>query len=267
MSPEPDAQLAEAALSLVQRGLKQRTGLFVLGICGAQGSGKSTLAKWLTKELERVEVATAVLSLDDLYLTRAERQKMAREVHPLFATRGVPGTHDVALGMQVIERMARGEAVDLPRFDKAKDERAAPAIWPSAPANCRVLLLEGWCVGALPQPEVEMLEPVNALEATADPQGIWRRYANFCLAQDYQQLFDRVDALVMLAAPSFALVSKWRMEQECELPPGAGVMDEAGIANFVQLYQRLTEWILREMPARAHLVAQLDDERRVLSPL
>ena len=265
MLPEIDAMLGEAALALVRKGLDSTGGLFVLGICGAQGSGKSTFAAWLEARLASEGVATAVLSLDDLYLTRTERQKMAREVHALFATRGVPGTHDVALGMRIIDQLAKGNPARLPRFDKARDGRSAPESWPTAPANCQVLLLEGWCVGAVAQPEQELALPVNALESADDTEGIWRRHVNACLAGDYQRLFTRIDALVMLAAPSFAVVSQWRMQQERDLPPGPGVMDELAISHFIQFYQRLTEWILREMPVRADLVVRLDEHRKVKS--
>ena len=265
MSPEPDARLGEAALALVRQGLDRAAGLFVLGISGAQGSGKSTLAAWLASRLASEGVQAAVLSLDDLYLTRANRQKMAREIHPMFATRGVPGTHDVPLGLAVIAHLARGVAVALPRFDKAQDDRSAPETWPIAPAMCRVLLLEGWCLGAVAQPEADLVEPVNALESIDDPHGIWRRHANACLAGDYQRLFVRIDALIMLAAPSFAVVSKWRLEQEQKLPRGPGVMDEKAVSHFIQFYQRLSEWILHEMPTRADLVARLDEGRGVQS--
>ena len=33
-------------------------------------------------------VVTTVLSLDDFYLTKAERESLAQRLHPLFATRG-----------------------------------------------------------------------------------------------------------------------------------------------------------------------------------
>src|SRR4051794_14728731 len=67
----------------------------LLGLCGAQGSGKSTLAARLAARLGARGQRAAILSLDDLYLPRAERARLARDVHPLLATRGVPLTHDV----------------------------------------------------------------------------------------------------------------------------------------------------------------------------
>lgn len=144
-------------------------GLFVVGLCGAQGCGKSTLAADLVVRLNRAGIDTAILSLDDLYLTRVERGILAVDVHPLLGTRGVPGTHDVALGMRVIAALGRGEAPSLPRFDKAMDDRAPVATWPRAGAGTKVLIFEGWCVGARPQAEAMLREPVNALERDSDP--------------------------------------------------------------------------------------------------
>jgi len=258
VSPEPDPGLLDAVLALVPHHYE---GLFVLGICGAQGSGKSTLAKQL---LARVEGA-AVLSLDDLYLRRQERAELAAQVHPLFATRGVPGTHDIALGLETIASLERGDPARLPRFDKANDDRAPTDTWPITPPGCRLLILEGWCVGARPQPDKGMQGPVNRLEAEEDPLAIWRSHANACLAGEYQNLFSRIDALVLLAAPSFDVVAGWRGQQERDLGSGAAVMDDAALLRFIQHYQRLTEWVLEEMPARADLVVRLDGQRRVQS--
>ncbi len=77
------------------------------GLCGAQGSGKSTAAAAIASLLEESGLPTAVLSIDDFYRTRAEREHLAREVHPLLLTRGVPGTHDVAADGIRHRRLAR----------------------------------------------------------------------------------------------------------------------------------------------------------------
>src|SRR5436190_22661598 len=49
---------------------------FVLGICGAQGSGKSTIAAALAARFDAAGISSAVLSIDDLYLTKAERAQL-----------------------------------------------------------------------------------------------------------------------------------------------------------------------------------------------
>lgn len=238
----------------------------VVGLCGAQGSGKSTLARAVVTGCEREGWRAAALSLDDLYLTRAERHLLARDIHPLLATRGVPGTHDVPLGLSLLAALETGASAPLPRFSKAEDDRAPRRAWPLAPAHCEVLVFEGWCLGARPQPVEALATPVNALEAEEDADGRWRGYVNTALAGAYQSLFVRVDRLILLAAPDFAIVREWRLEQERELARrrggGSGIMDEAGIERFIAHFERLTRYILDEMPARADLVVELDAQRR-----
>lgn len=241
----------------------------IIGICGAQGSGKTTLAGALTKRLAGLAQPAASLSIDDLYLTQAKRHKLARDVHPLLATRGVPGTHDIALGIAVFDGLAKGLATHLPRFDKACDDRAPYADWDLAPQDCEVLIFEGWCVGARPQSAQELVRPVNLLEAQEDAAGTWRHFANNALAGVYQELFGRIDKLVLLAAPDFDCVFDWRMQQESDLEASLAkdapkTMNACQIARFIQHYERLTRHILSEMPARADLVVRLDQQRRPL---
>ncbi|MEN9718488.1 MAG: hypothetical protein RIQ99_1366 [Pseudomonadota bacterium] len=264
----PSPELVDLLLTRIAAWRTGHHGLFVLGICGAQGSGKSTLVAGLAERLTSMGVAVAALSLDDLYLTRMERQRLARAVHPLLATRGAPGTHDIALGLATLDALSRGEATAMPRFDKAADDRAPRQLWPQAPANLQVLLVEGWCLGARPQPAAALVEPVNALERDHDPAASWRTYANAALGTAYQQLFARLDRLVLLAAPDWAVVAQWREQQEAELRgrggDGAGVMTAAQVTRFIQHYERLTRHILTEMPGRADLTVQLDWQRRAL---
>jgi D-glycerate 3-kinase len=256
----PDATILALAADAIR--LRLHDGLCLAGLCGAQGSGKSTLAAGLAARFEREGVPTAILSIDDLYLTRAERERLARDVHPLLRTRGVPGTHDVALGLSVITDLAAGRPARLPRFDKAIDDRAPASRWPVAPAGTRLLILEGWCVGARPQAGEALAEPANTLERDEDPDGIWRGFANAALAGAYQALFGRIDPLILLAAPGFDIVLRWRIEQEHQLRrERGGGMDDAGVARFIRHYERLTRHILAEMPGRADLVLPLAEDR------
>lgn len=263
---EVDARIVHAVETLVSDGGGPKDAPpFVLGLCGAQGSGKSTLAALLAARWNTAGRPTAVLSLDDLYRTRAEREALARTMHPLFATRGPPGTHDVALGLAVIDAMKGQAGIALPRFDKATDDREPASAWEHAPAGVGILILEGWCVGARPQQEAELVVPVNALEGEDDAGGIWRRHANAALEHDYQRLWSRIDRLVLLAAPDFAVVQGWRTQQEAGLRASgtAGGMIDSEIGRFIQHYERLTRHILDTMPAYADLVIQLQADRSV----
>ena len=249
------------AEAIAQRAAMTRRRPIIVGICGAQGSGKSTLAAALCRRLDRA----TTLSLDDLYLTRQDRERLARDVHPLLRTRGVPGTHDIPLGIRLLDSIGSGKDVALPRFDKARDDRSPPSEWPVAPADTQVVLLEGWCVGAMPEEEAALQRPVNALESAEDPSGTWRSFVNRALAGPYQPLFDHIDFLVLLAAPGWDVVAAWRMQQEQALrlsgAAGPGVMDDAQLIRFISHYERLTRHILDEMPGRADLLIQLDEQR------
>lgn len=273
--PESYAQVVrDVALPLAEKiAAARKPGGVVVGICGAQASGKSTLTAVLRRLLEARGLKVALFSLDDLYLTRAQRQALAHEVHPLLAVRGVPGTHDVALGARLLAELRRPGAHELPVFDKARDDRREAGASFEGPAD--VVLFEGWCVGAAAQPAAALAAPVNALEAERDPDGTWRRYADAALAGPYQALFGGLDLLILLQAPSFEVVLDWRIEQERKLRErlareggdASRVMSDAQVAAFIAHYERLTRWILQEMPGRADIVVALDKDRRpVLRP-
>ena len=245
---------------------------FVVGVCGAQGGGKSTAVAVLARLLAARGLSAAILSIDDLYLTREERLALAARVHPLFATRGPPGTHDVGLAHRLFDALARPGEVALPRFDKAADTRKPETEWERTAAPVDVILFEGWCVGARPEAAEALARPVNALERDRDPDGAWRAYANAQLDGPYRALFARIDRLILIAAPGFEAVLAWRREQERKLAlrlaregrdPGLA-MDDAAVETFIAHYERITRHILREMPARADEVIRLDAERIAL---
>ncbi|MFI2811350.1 MULTISPECIES: phosphoribulokinase [unclassified Microbulbifer] len=244
---------------------RDRGGPLVVGLCGGQGSGKSTLTAFLQLVWQSLGIESAGFSLDDIYLTRAERQQLARRVHPLLATRGVPGTHDVQLGVDTIDRLTRlpgGQEVPIPRFDKATDDRAPRETWSCRHSPVDILLFEGWCVGALPWQDQET--PVNELERSEDPRGIWRDYVRAQLDGPYRELFSRLHLLLMLRVPDMASVLEWRRLQEEKLREATGGgMSDAEVERFVQHYERVTRTLLDEMPRRADCVLELGRDHRV----
>ncbi len=263
-------QIHEYFLPFIQGYLAAPTeGVRVLGIHGAQGSGKSTLTafyQWYLSECCGLSVAA--ISLDDFYLSPEQREQLAQQVHPLLATRGVPGTHDVALARRTLSALRAGQACSLPRFDKARD-RAFPSVeWPQV-SGVDVVIFEGWCLGVPPQRDAELRDPINALEHGEDASGNWRRWVNGQLQAVYQPLFAELDYLLMLQAPSFDCVAHWRSEQEKKLmarranDPNAQFMSAAQIHRFISHYERLTRHAIAVLPAQADACMVLDAQRRV----
>lgn len=261
-----DQQLVAAALEAALS-LPRTVPVFAIG--GLQGSGKSTLAAQLADLAQSRGRRVAVLSIDDFYLTRADRERLARDVHPLLASRGPPGTHDLQLATGTLDSLLAGRRTLLPRFDKLADERAPTMQWPVIEGRCDLVVLEGWFLKTPAQTADGLRAPVNALEHEEDPDGSWRSWCNATLARDYPALWDRIDALWWLQAPGFEVVSDWRWQQEqslqaTDLATGgtrAG-MDRAQVARFVQLFERVSRQALRTLPAIAERTIRLDAQRR-----
>jgi D-glycerate 3-kinase len=241
----------------------------VYGVSGAQGSGKSTAARRLVEHVRMRGGTAETLSIDDLYFGRTARRRLARTAHPLFITRGPPGTHDINLGIETLLAATAGAEVLLPRYDKATDEPAHRSVWTPAPAGLDALIVEGWCLGAAAQDELELAMPVNTLERVFDADGRWRRLANRALGEGYQRFFGLVDRLVFLRAPDFDIVWRWRADQERALTAAnagriaPGLMLEDELSYFVQHFERVTRALLRNPPARADIIIDLDARREV----
>jgi D-glycerate 3-kinase len=247
----------------------------VIGINGAQGSGKSTLTRILQLLLDKGFGKRVVsISIDDLYKTRQQRQQMASTIHPLFSTRGVPGTHDIDMGLQLFAALRNAGAdtsVLLPRFNKATDDRYPEEQWDRLQLPVDIVLFEGWCVGAMAEDDAALAAPINTLEEQEDPDGAWRSYVNKQLAGPYRQLFANIDLLVMLQIPHMRHVYEWRSLQEKKLQSSATasgaddshVMSDAEIERFIMHYERITRATLTEMPGRADIVLKLDEDHQV----
>jgi len=237
----------------------------LIGLCGAQGSGKSTIAAAAVRLIEDRGLRALTLSLDDFYLGREARAWLAEQVHRLLLVRGPPGTHDVALACAVLDHVIGPGTLPLPAFDKATDERKPKGAWRSVEGPFDVVIFEGWCVGAVPEPLERLRSPINALEREWDTRGAWRGYVNRQLAEPYQALFGRLDRLVYLHAPGFDVVRGWRAEQERKLRERTGAgMSDTEVGRFVAHYERLSRWIMEEMFLRADWSIPLGPDRTPL---
>lgn len=252
----------------------------IVGINGCQGSGKTTLADYLCTRLKDRGLKVTAISIDDFYLTRLQRQQLALEVHPLLSTRGVPGTHDLELALDTLHQLsANSGAVRVPKFNKAQDDRFPQEQWPEEPETpLDIIILEGWCVGITAEAESALLAPINELESLQDPDGQWRSFINQQLVSNYPELWQLIDRLIMLQAPSFSCVYQWRLEQEQklseELSSSAGgnkkhnladhhIMSAEQVKTFIQHYERLTRHSLKYLPKVCQHLFQLSSKRQV----
>ncbi|WP_439107891.1 hypothetical protein [Congregibacter sp.] len=274
----PDSYLSiaerffEPLAGLIAAHRKQRGSTLRVALNGSQGSGKSTLGEYLCVCLaEEYGFSAVALSLDDFYLTRAERLVLADKVHPLLKTRGVPGTHDVTLLRDVLQALGQAaeEPVLVPRFDKSTDDRAPQEAWTRCNAPVDVIILEGWCLGARSELPDALAAPINTLEREEDPDSQWRNYSNQQLKDQYESLYDALDFWIMLAAPGFEQVLRWRAEQEQKLRDavggqGDGLMDDAALSRFVQHFERYTRQCLSDLPERADVLLRMDADRKII---
>ncbi|OYX48997.1 MAG: hypothetical protein B7Y90_08710 [Alphaproteobacteria bacterium 32-64-14] len=234
----------------------------VVGVAGPQGSGKTTLVAAYAAAHRDV----AHFSLDDVYLPAGYRRLIAESVHPLFGTRGPPGTHNLLQLNETLDELLEAKAgaqIFLPAFDKVTDNPVHSTRRPVFRGKPSVVLVDGWCLGALAEADDALVTPLNLLETERDKDAGWRKEVNANLAGAYQLTFGRLDAIIALQAPSFAIINDWRCEQEAGLL-GRDLTEEdrKRIWLFVQFFERIT----RHMMAggrRADIEVQLDERRNV----
>jgi D-glycerate 3-kinase len=245
----------------------------LVALNGCQGSGKTTASDYLCTSLSDEQGVHAVtLSLDDFYLTHRERQSLAASVHPLLATRGAPGTHDMSLLRLTLAQLLdtrSSKPIAIPRFDKATDDRCPLSDWNRVETPVQCILLEGWCLGARPESADTLAEPVNDLERGEDPLALWRTYCNTFLTRHFLPLYPLFDQWIMLQAPSFDCVFNWRREQEHKLAASlptekaGSAMNDDSLQHFIQHYERITHNCLDDLPHTVNHLFNLDERRGI----
>ncbi len=250
---------------------KRSTSPFFVGINGCQGSGKSTLTDYIGEYLtSQYKLNVVVMSLDDFYYSSQDRQNLANTVHPLLATRGVPGTHDMTELTQVLTKLkARETGFTIRKFNKATDEPYPESGWQVINQSADIVIVEGWCWGVSPQTKEQLKTPINELEYKYDTTGKWRNYVNQQLKDEYVSLYKEMDFWLALQAPSFDCVYKWRLEQEEKLKArnvgleNSKIMSSAEILNFTQYFQRLSVQACNTFKESADIICYLDSQRKI----
>jgi len=159
----------------IENKYKKKGKTLFLGFSGGQGSGKTTVAKILKIILKKFfKRKIHVSSIDDFYKTLKDRNKMSYTTHPLFKTRGVPGTHDINLVKKFFSfiKKKKFKKIKLPKFDKSIDDRLKKKYWFDIKERPEIVILEGWCVGAKPQSNFLIKKPINILEKYEDKKNL-----------------------------------------------------------------------------------------------
>ncbi len=259
-SGQADPRMVDLVGRLIERGPKERPPL--IGVVGAQGSGKTTLAQAAASAIGAVQI-----SIDDVYLTRAEREAMAKDIHPLFVTRGPPGTHDLGLLQSLIDQLSVAGPDDetlIPDFDKRGDERMPVEAWRRYRGRPCAILIDAWCLGAVAEGSATLVEPINALERKQDADGRWRRAVNDLVGGPYAAFAARFDAILFLKAPGFDVVLDWRSQQEADLlgvvPSDLPTAERDRLEGFIQYFERITRQMLAG-GVSADVIIDLDRNR------
>tara|TARA_B100000029_G_scaffold472805_1_gene513656 strand:- start:2135 stop:3058 length:924 start_codon:yes stop_codon:yes gene_type:complete len=254
----------------IDKKYKEKGDTLFLGLSGGQGSGKTTVSKILKIILKKFfKRRIYVSSIDDFYKTLKERNKMSSKIHPLFKTRGVPGTHNTSLIINFFKNIMKKKfkKIKLPKFEKASDDRVKKKYWFNVKNKPEIVILEGWCVGAKPQPNRLIKKPINVLEKFEDKDLIWREYVNVKLKNEYKKLFNMIDHFIFMKIPDFKAVFRWRFLQEIKLKKKSHsnkkIMSYNEIKRFIMFYQRITLQMIKDLSKSASVVMLLKKNHEI----
>ena len=254
----------------IENKYKKKKKTLFLGFSGGQGSGKTTVAKILKIILKKFfKRKIHISSIDDFYKTLKDRNKMANTIHPLFKTRGVPGTHDINLIKKFFYfiKEKKFAKTKLPKFDKSMDDRLKKKYWFNIKERPEIVILEGWCVGAQPQSNSLIKKPINILEKYEDQDLIWRKYVNEKLKKEYKKLFSMIDYYIFMKIPNFKMVFKWRLLQENKLRKKLKfkrkIMSYNKIKHFIMFYQRITLQMIKDLSKSASIIMLLKKNHEI----
>ena len=244
----------------------------IIGLAGGQGSGKTTISSILSIILKKYfKLNVFIVSIDDFYKTRKDRKILSKKKHSLLMTRGVPGTHDINLILNFFKKIKskKFKSLEVPRFNKAIDDRYKKSLWYKVKSKPDVIIFEGWCVGARAQSSKQLKKPINSLEKFYDQRAKWRTHVNNQLKTKYKILFKQLDGLLYLKARNFNLLRKWRLKQERKLwfqtknKKNLKIMSSGDVMNFMDTYQRITQQMFKDALKSSSIIMNLNSNHQI----
>ncbi len=234
---------------------------------GSQGIGKSSFINIISKTIERFyNKRILMLSLDNYYLSKKQRLLLSKKKHKLLITRGVPGTHNIKKLVKNINQFSKGKhTITIPLFDKLTDDKSKSIIMKN---KFDILFLEGWCCGSSEIPKKILYKNINNLEKIKDPKYQWRNFYNNQLKMEYKKLFKLFDELIFLKTSSFDNVFEWRLKQEKynqSKNKKSKRMSADEIKIFIQHYEKLTKWMLKDLNKKAQIVIKFEKNHKISS--
>ena len=271
--PYSAAERAQCLEPLVEqiRALAAPGKTVTIAIQGGQGTGKTTLARWLTDQLATAGLSTVGFSLDDCYRSAAERAEIAA-AHPgnpyYQLPRGMPGTHRTEALLDALQKLRRGDDVDLPRFDKSlhagRGDIAGEVL--AVRGRQHLVLFEGWCAGIPPATAAEVIALSHRIAASdpalpsppLDPEQLSVVLAH---VPEYQPAWALIDYWIVLRPDSPTLHLVWREQQEAELRARTGQgLSPAEVRELVRHFLPFTYLCYERI--RADLCIGIDDRHR-----
>lgn len=154
--------------------------------------------------------------------------------------RGPPGTHDIQLGLTVLDQLRKPNSllvpIQIPRFDKSACGGAGDRRAPEIMEGADIILFEGWFVG---------VRPINPVAFDAAPPPILtpadREFARDMNAQlkDYLPLWERLDRLILLYPTDYRRSLEWRRQAEQQMiAAGSSGMTDKEVEQFVEYFWR-----------------------------
>jgi D-glycerate 3-kinase len=244
----------------------------IIGLAGGQGSGKTTISSILTLILQKYfKLNVFKISIDDFYKTRKDRKLLSKKKHPLLMIRGVPGTHDVDLILSLFKKIKnkKFKTLQVPKFNKAIDDRYKKNLWYKLKLRPDVVIFEGWCVGAKAQTANQLKKAINSTEKVYDREAKWRVHVNNQLKTKYKILFKQLDGLLYLKAKNFNLLRAWRLKQERKLEEqtknkkNLRIMNSHDLINFMQTYQRITQQMFKDVLISSSIIINLNSNHQI----